>query len=658
MVELCGYLNDSIIFWHKCEKLGNKWRLVSTEVEAHSIKKFIPRDRVVELYFEHLDSYIGIDDPIGLGCRTSHIPENEDVVGPVDKEFERENLSSEDDFEDSENKFSNDEAMVDSQGHYKHSFEDDRELITYEIQKKMLHEDGDPDCVNSEDNKSLDGDSDNESFDFPKHNAKTDGKNPILALEYTFESKEEFKNVVTTHEVSQGRYIQWKKNDKVRMKAKCIHNDCSWVIMASRMHREKTFQVKTYNPSHSCKNWHHYNKTITSSFIARTYLDRIKHNRGWKMSEFRDTVSVELKAHVTFTQARMAMKKAIALLDGSLKDQFAILWDYVHEIDKTNPGTSIYMKFTNNEMPNMPYRFQRVYLCFAACKEAFKVGCRRIVGVDGCWLKGPMYGNQLLTAVGLDANNNIFPVAYAVVERETKETWSWFLTHLASDLEIDDQESWTFMSDKQKGLVEAFNEILPYVDHRFCVRHLHNNFKKAGFFGLSLKNALWAAANATTVEFFKICMEKMHELDAEAAAWLNEKPPTEWSKSHFSTGAKCDVLLNNMCECFNSMILDARDKPIITLLEKLRYLLMARFQANREKAERWNSGDICPRIKSILHKNESAAAAFIPKKSNQWHYEILGASIADNWAVDLQNRKCSCRKWTITGIPCNISHLG
>ncbi|KAH0755075.1 hypothetical protein KY290_025345 [Solanum tuberosum] len=111
-------------------------------------------------------------------------------------------------------------------------------------------------------------------------------------------------------------------------------------------------------------------------------------------------------------------------------------------------------------------------------------------------------------------------------------------------------------------------------------------------------------------------MEKMHELDVEAAAWLNEKPPTEWSKSHFSTGAKCDVLLNNMCECFNSMILDARDKPIITLLEKLRYLLMARFQANREKAERWNSGDICPRIKSILHKNESAAAAFIPKKSN------------------------------------------
>lgn len=42
------------------------------------------------------------------------------------------------------------------------------------------------------------------------------------------------------------------------------------------------------------------------------------------------------------------MKKAIALLYGILKDQFSILWDYVHEIDKTNLGTSIYTNFTNN----------------------------------------------------------------------------------------------------------------------------------------------------------------------------------------------------------------------------------------------------------------------------------------------------------------------
>ena len=44
--------------------------------------------------------------------------------------------------------------MVDKQGHYKHCFDDDRKLVTAEIQKKMLHEDGDPDWVNSKDNPS------------------------------------------------------------------------------------------------------------------------------------------------------------------------------------------------------------------------------------------------------------------------------------------------------------------------------------------------------------------------------------------------------------------------------------------------------------------------------------------------------------------------
>lgn len=88
--------------------------------------------------------------------------------------------------------------------------------------------------------------------------------------------------------------------------------------------------------------------------------------------------------------------------------------------------------------------------------------------------------------------------------------------------------------------------------------------RRLDFFGLFLKNVVLAATNSITMKFFKICREKRHELDVEAAAWLNEKSPTGWFKSHFSVGAKHDVLLNNMCERFNSTILDALDKPIVT----------------------------------------------------------------------------------------------
>ncbi|CAL2255922.1 unnamed protein product [Prunus armeniaca] len=62
-------------------------------------------------------------------------------------------------------------------------------------------------------------------------------------------------------------------------------------------------------------------------------------------------------------------------------------------------------------------------------------------------------------------------------------------------------------------------------------------------------------------------MEVMKTLDSNAWEWLAEKPPTQWSKSHFRTHIKCDMLQNNLCESFNNSIKTARDKPIITMLE-------------------------------------------------------------------------------------------
>lgn len=48
-------------------------------------------------------------------------------------------------------------------------------------------------------------------------------------------------------------------------------------------------------------------------------------------------------------------------------------------------------------------------------------GCRPLLGVDGCHLRG-LYPGILLTSVGKDGNNNIFPVAWVVVETENTET--------------------------------------------------------------------------------------------------------------------------------------------------------------------------------------------------------------------------------------------
>ena len=74
-----------------------------------------------------------------------------------------------------------------------------------------------------------------------------------------------------------------------------------------------------------------------------------------------------------------------------------------------------------------------MYISLQPVKEGFMAGCRPILGVDAAHLRG-LYPGILLTAVGMDGNNNIFPVAWTVIETENKETWTWFLKLLVDDL--------------------------------------------------------------------------------------------------------------------------------------------------------------------------------------------------------------------------------
>ncbi|KAH1046645.1 hypothetical protein J1N35_037429 [Gossypium stocksii] len=66
-----------------------------------------------------------------------------------------------------------------------------------------------------------------------------------------------------------------------------------------------------------------------------------------------------------------------------------------------------------------------------------------------------------------------------VVEKnESRETLCWFFKNLISDLQIGDGIGFTFMTDKQKGLMEEIIELLQRVEHRVGARHLYANWRK------------------------------------------------------------------------------------------------------------------------------------------------------------------------------------
>src|ERR1044072_2822039 len=139
---------------------------------------------------------------------------------------------------------------------------------------------------------------------------------------------------------------------------------------------------------------------------------------------------------------------ALEIIDGALVEQYKNLRNYAEELLRSNPHSTMKIKSTLGE--TWPV-FERMYVCFWASKMAFATTCRPLIGLDGCFLKG-VYGGQLLAAVGKDGNNQMFPIASAIVEAETKDAWEWFVKLLVEDLDNIQPKKWSFISDQQKAL--------------------------------------------------------------------------------------------------------------------------------------------------------------------------------------------------------------
>lgn len=73
-------------------------------------------------------------------------------------------------------------------------------------------------------------------------------------------------------------------------------------------------------------------------------------------------------------------------------------------------------------------------------------------------------------------------------------------------------------------LLQVFAEELPNAEHGFCVRHLHENFKKH-FRGQALKGKLWNCTRATHPNKFKDGFETLNVLDPHVTSWLEKIPP-------------------------------------------------------------------------------------------------------------------------------------
>ncbi|XP_019231422.1 PREDICTED: uncharacterized protein LOC109212250 [Nicotiana attenuata] len=237
----------------------------------------------------------------------------------------------------------------------------------------------------------------------------------------------------------------------------------------------------------------------------------------------------------------------------------------------------------------------------------FKLGLRPFIGVDGTFLKRKAK-RQLLVAVGQDAQSHFYPLAWAVVDKEKKHSWNWFLQLLQGSLDLKEGEGITFMSNMQK----------------WCS---------------------WC----TYEEHFKDQLSKLGELNEDAVESLLKYPPQSWCRAYLDTVCKNQSVDNNLTESFNSWILESRQKPIIKMLEDIRLKVMKMITKHEAEASTW-SNEYSPKSLELYNEFMEIAQVCKVNSNGEGGYEVSEG--ADKHCVNLSIKKCTCRAWELTGIPC------
>lgn len=511
----------------------------------------------------------------------------------------------------------------------------------------------------------------NQKISKGKGNSKFHGdfdKPPYIWLFQKFHSGMEFKDQLLRYSLNTQYDVKMARSEANRIAAICCKEKCKWRVYCSVEVPLNKWMVKV------CHMNHNHGKSsrvsmLKQGVIAGLFREELRRNINLPASEIKDTIKARYNIVVPISKCYRGRRIALDTIVQAQSIQFGMLWDYEAELIRTHPRIT-------TEVCTVPVNggqmFDCFYICFEEFREAWKNNCRPVIGLDGCFLKWELTGD-LLSAVGRDADNRMFPIAWAVVRGENKDTWGWFIKKLKQDLDLGEGDNFTIISDKQKvnkhccsmfaslnlymqimlvmfwqGLVIAVGNELRKAEHRMCARHIYANWKKT-FSRSEYKNLFWGVAYSYNEGEYNDKMKLVESYDPAAHASLVSLEPHRWCRAFFSLESRCHDVHNNLSEAFNRTIKIARSKPILNLLEDIRRQAMRRISRRYMKA--YNCDTILtPITMAILEKARVDNKHCSMIKSSSSLYEVLEFALTCSYTVNITTHECACRRWDLTGI--------
>ncbi|GJR22918.1 callose synthase 3 [Tanacetum coccineum] len=177
--------------------------------------------------------------------------------------------------------------------------------------------------------------------------------------------------------------------------------------------------------------------------------------------------------------------------------------------------------------------------------------CRSIIALDGCFYNKPNSG-EILTVVGRDGNNHIYPMAWAIVIVENRVDWSWFLESLGEDLR---NTNWVLLKQSRMlCLMKSIASVLDTVTKDFVSSTVEYNSDKSpkvpGKAGRPEKKLVDVADEVVVLEFVSNEINEFHRVGSSNHVVFNNDSMIDlgsnWNKN--KRGAKCtSTVTSNGC---------------------------------------------------------------------------------------------------------------
>lgn len=251
------------------------------------------------------------------------------------------------------------------------------------------------------------------------------------------------------------------------------------------------------------------------------------------------------------------------------------------------------------------------------------------------------------------------PVAFAIVDEETNESWFWFLQQFRAHVRDSTKNDGELcvISDRHKGIINTMKNMDDWY-HRYCLRHVRSNFM-AKFKNHQLKRLCWTIGCTTQYRKYVWAIQKVKEIDEAAWAYLHKINTTKWTIYADKAHRRWGNLTTNIAESLNNVMRGARMLPIKACIEYTFDKTRVHFVNNYHEACTWNS-PLAPKMWELYEIREGNAS------THQVHvydrdtgvYKVLSRfetndEGGNDYTVHFHEKRCSCGKWQNQRFPCS-----